>query len=585
MEKTESSTLYVASIRAAFAISSIVIALMACGGGTETNSASVPVAGISAAAAAGSSCAAEPLRSTGTIHYFCSIGGSDSNNDGLSPGSPKASWNAAWSTLNTMPAGDTVALCRGGSWTVSDLGVLSNKNCTASNTCDFRDYGSSTSPRPILTGGSGDAVFEMGWYDDYSNSISGFRFFNLDINNVATTFGVFLIWGGVKDMDVCDVDVTKATAVAYTATNSTSKRISFRDSNYTHVGETGQGFLMACDNCSITNNNFDYTGGPTNRDHPIYVGSNSEPCTSGCNAPDSQYVSNLSAPLSGGLIKGGLGTFSVTQGMRIANNTFKHSSQSGGVCVSTIIVVHEPHNGLVIEYNLVQEDASLSSNGGCYGIGVGSGNDEPGYYTNLAIRGNKIFNAGNTNIALGSCEDCLVENNLIANAYFSAVAIKVPNYSQSTGVGPNLLNARTVVRNNTVYYGPGATGASNVNPGAIQVGAEGSGYVVTNNSIYYNSTSEYNGFGCFLFDLASGAYPDLSNNACYSLVKDYGNYSTYLNTNPIFVNPGTDPATANYSPTTGSPLLGAGTTSSYAPEDINGVERSSTAPTIGAYEK
>ncbi len=582
MDMTGTSTPRVVSFRAVFVIFSIAIALAACGGGTATTPTSASVA---VGVTAGSSCAAEPLRSTGTIHYFCSIGGSDSYNDGLSPEAPKASWNVAWSTLNTMPAGDTVALCRGGSWTVSDLEILRNKNCTASNTCDFRDYGNPASPRPVLTGGSGNAVFEMGWYDDYSNSISGFRFLNLDIKRVTTTFGVFLIWGGVEDVDVCSVDVTNAPGVAYTATNSTTKRVSFHDSNYTHVGESGQGFLFACDNCSITNNNFDYTGGPSNRDHPIYVGSNPEPCTSGCNAPDSQYVSSLSAPLTGGLIKGGSGTYSVTQAMRIANNTFKHSSQSAGVCVSTVIVAHEPHNGLVIENNLIQEDTSSSSNGGCYGVGVGSGYDEPGYYTNLAIRGNKIFNVGNSNIVLDSCEDCLVENNLITNAYLSAVAIKAPDYPRSFGVGPNLLNARTTVRNNTVYYGPGATGASDVNPGAIQVGTEGSGYVVTNNSIYYSSKSAFNGFGCFWFDLALGAYSNLSNNACYSLVTDSGNYKIYLNTNPIFINPSTDPATANFILATGSSLLGAGTTSNYAPMDINGVIRSSTAPTIGAYEK
>ena len=70
----------------------------------------------------GQTCAAEPLRSAGQIHYVCDcqsgasskcVAGND-NNPGTSPSAPLQTLAKAVDTFSKMNAGDTVALCRGG---------------------------------------------------------------------------------------------------------------------------------------------------------------------------------------------------------------------------------------------------------------------------------------------------------------------------------------------------------------------------------------------------------------------------------------------------------------------------------------
>ncbi len=525
-------------------------------------------------------CASEPLRSVGEVHYFCScdsgaapgcVAGADEN-DGLSSTRPKRSWEAAMETFNTMPAGDTVALCRGGMFRgVTPQGSLRNLNCRADNTCDLRDYGDAAKGRPILDGnGSSDQLFNIGWYQNYSQTpVQGMRFYNLDLRNIDTAW---VVAGSATDIDICNVNMQDMPGAAvYIVTNSTTKRVALRNSALTRVGLSGQAYLGACDDCSVDGNVFDHTGGPSSRDHPIYVGSNPELCTSGCTEP----------------IQGGSGIYHRTHRMRISNNSFSHSSQRGGVCVGAIIVVHEPHDDLLIENNFLYEDPE--GNGGCYGISISSGLDEPGQWRRAVIRRNQLYNTGYLPISVDNCQDCAIDSNLIVGSA-EMYAIRAPNYRADVGVGPNLVNTRTKIRNNTIYFGPNAG-----SPGGegIRAGSEGEGYEVTNNTIYYGPSTKPNGWKCFNFDGPAGSYGSREGNACYSNVADDSPFKTYITADPLFVNGSTDPATANFSPGAGSPLISAATTSVTCPTAIASSPWLATdvgkirdaQPDIGAYER
>lgn len=532
------------------------------------------------------SCASEPLR-TSNVHYFCdcqagadpSCGAGNDANDGLTPAKAKRSFSAAHTLLQTMAAGHTVAFCRGGKWTGATGGgsYVRNPNCTAANTCDFRDYGSTTLPRPILDGtGTTTNMFLMGWFRNYTNFTKGYRFLNLDIRN--TPAMVWYIDGSVQDMEVCNVNLQDTSGEAiHTSTNSTCKRINFHHSTLTRVGTSfrANGMLFACDDCAVDSNVFDYTGGPSYFAHALYVGSNPESCGAAgaaCNEP----------------VTGGSGIYSRTQRMRITNNKFTHSTPANGACVGVVIVVHEPHDDLLIENNHIYEPPSPEA-GGCYGIGIGNGMDEPGAWRRAVIRRNQIYNTGYESLSIENCQDCDIDSNLIVSSY-ETYAIKVPRHPYTTGVGPNLLNSRTRVRNNTMYYTSTQPHTGGI---GISVGTEGTGYVVTNNSIFYNANTAQAGWECFRMDLPAGNYTDRSGNACYSNVTDNGSFKSYISANPLFTNATNDPATANFTPTAGSPLVGAGSRTYFATPAIGaipwspfdtGVSRGS-APDVGAYQR
>ena len=112
----------------------------------------------------------------------------------------------------------------------------------------------------------------------------------------------------------------------------------------------------------------------------------------------------------------------------------------------------------------------------------GQGMTEPN--DNAIVRGNTIINAGNVSIAANSCQDCLVENNLVVNTQQDTRAIMVP-YSTSTDSN-SAAGTRSIVRNNTVYTTYGGMAA-------ITVGGEGGDYVVANNVVQTPGTCSHGG--------------------------------------------------------------------------------------------
>ena len=187
-------------------IGTIFLLTIALSCGTTTCGTTTKPADVAAPSYPG--CATAPLRTSaatadhgcGTVHYFCSSGGSDSN-DGLTSSTPQASWSAVISTFNSLRGGDTVALCRGGSWTAFHGGDIYNANCDVNNTCDFRDYG--TGSLPVISYSGSGYLFSV----RKAGHDEGYRWWNIHVENVSGKEIDWIFANDVSDVDICNTEV------------------------------------------------------------------------------------------------------------------------------------------------------------------------------------------------------------------------------------------------------------------------------------------------------------------------------------------------------------------------------------------
>jgi hypothetical protein len=401
-------------------------------------------------------CATAPLRASsatadhgyGTVHYFCSNGGSDSN-DGLSPSTPKASWSAAVSTFNSMNSGDTVALCRGGSWTVSTA-AIANPRCTAAATCDFRDYGSGA--RPIINFTTG-AYPNTGVLFSIQAAASGYRFWNLDLQNGGNGEIDFYLYGGITDLDICDVNAHGGYIHFYDVGSGGTRNARFTIRNSTFSNAAQQSYLGASSDLLIDSNVFTDNGAAAT-------------CTYGSSYFCHQiYMQGENS-----------GTGQVTTNERITNNQFV---MTGSNCGGVMITAHGNHSSTLLENNVFQSGAG--SSGYCAGVGFGqSGNCTYGIeqWDHLTIRRNRFFmpgGPGSTAISVQVAPYATIVDNVIAMGQGNG--IEFPSGPQNGSGCTNPETTYGVVRNNTIY----SAGAG----WALIYGAnEGTGHVVTNNAIW-----------------------------------------------------------------------------------------------------
>jgi hypothetical protein len=449
-----------------------------------------------------------------------------------------------------MAAGSTVAFCDGGSW--SDAGTVPNTyyrntNCRAASTCDWRNYptawGNGVKPKIQLA--SGHEFLAMGWYEDYSNAIHGFRLFNLDIrgqsvDGLATAENGVHLWGGVTDVDICNVEMHHGLSSAvYTVTSSTTARITLRDS-YVHDNR-GDNFCVVCgaaDDFTVTNNVFDYNGEGNQFSHSIYFSQalNEPQCGNGTTAV-AGYCPN--------------------HRIRLTNNVITRSAWgSAGMCMGVTVVAHDVFDDVLIEGNLISEPMGGPVDGGCYGIRWGNGG-EAAQFTNIVVRNNRVFNVGGNGIAISGAQGVTIENNLIVGSAALTTGIVYPEepYDSST----DLQSKNGTVRNNTVYLSAGGDGSY-----AVRGINEGTGYVFANNAIVTGPDATH------CVQAPSGA--TVATNSCSTTGSGW------------WQNVGLDPAIANFQPAAGSPLVGAGTKANAPTTDLLGITRSNP-PSVGAYEK
>jgi hypothetical protein len=213
------------------------------------------------------------------------------------------------------------------------------------------------------------------------------------------------------------------------------------------------------------------------------------------------------------------------------------------------------------------------------------------YYRHAIFSGNTVINGGNLGFTVSSCPGCVIENNLVISDWASggATGISVPGYGRNAARGDDASTAN-IIRNNTVWFGPNATGTST----GIDINTEGTNYIVSNNTV--TSAQSAGTVNCFRYRLGLSSYSFINNNHCYATVSNrwettqgtlaawktystaYGFDTASVTGDPLFTTPGSD-----FTPHTGSPLIGKGTASHMSTKDFTGNTRP-TPPAIGAFE-
>ena len=514
-------------------------------------------------AAPAQSCAKEPFRSRGTVHYFCDcqpgaaagcVPGSDAN-EGTRPAFPKRSLAAAAALFNRIPAGDTVALCNGGAFGGFYAGNSShtafNPNCTPSRTCDLRNYAApwnrGSERLPVVGPGSQYGIT----FDDIGGEREngGYRVLNIDFNG-ASGFGI--VFGHrVHDVDVCNVVIHNSGGGFTYGQSGESYNVTVRQSSIHDVA--GQGVLEACTNCVIDGNTFANVGGPragaNPQQHPIYLGSD------GTGTPDR---------------------------MKVTNNEIHAIAGAGG---PVAFVVHGRVTHLLVENNVIY------GAGDGYGLQIDQGGEGfPEGFDYAVVRRNQVFDAAGVGIQVDQCPHCLVEDNIVVMGgaeYNSGIASgETPDCSGCS------TNDNVVYRNNTVFFPPGVAGTG------LALGGSGATHVLTNNAVLKKGSGT---FTCFRTLLPASRYELVSNNACYGATA----FGTTFDRGLVVANPRfANPASHDFS-FSSSPLANAGTASAnctvqgvpgqpcFSPVAIGSFPWSASAtarprtdglPDIGAYE-
>jgi hypothetical protein len=257
-----------------------------------------------------------------------------------------------------------------------------------------------------------------------------------------------------------------------------------------------------------------------------------------------------------------------------------------------VLIAHGSIDGLLIKDNTVAVDAAQTTPG-CWGIGINNNTNatHAQYYRHTILSGNTVVNGGNLGLTVSSCPGCIIENNLVISDWVSGggTGISVPGYGANGARGDDAGTAY-VVRNNTVWFGPNATGTST----GIDINTEGTDYVVANNTV--SSAQSTGTVNCFRYRLGLSAYSFINNNHCYSTVTNrwettqgslatwrtfsapYGFDIASVTGNPQFTTSGTD-----FTPLITSPLIAAGTATQMSAKDFAGKTRPNP-PAIGAFE-
>lgn len=402
-------------------------------------------------------CATAPLRATGPVYYYCDCREGaergcrpgDDANPGTSPRAPRRSLADAAERFNSMGAGGTVALCRGGAF-VGRVGIA-NPRCRAaddSTWCEFRDYvppwGSPGSARPRIDAGAGNAF--MVW--NSQGAYEGYRFWNLDVRHSARHVDgprSFFVVNRQRHVDVCNVRGEGGSIGV--ETNRDTEDVTIRDSTWVHYGY--QGMYLESDRLVVDGNVFVDNGDQTIDPgkggwmHTIYVACNdaARPC----------------------------------RGVRIVNNHLRTNPDGDwGRCRGHMLILRGHLPGIVVENNLVEGSGPY----GCGGLSL-SGSFARTEIRGAVVRRNRIlWGEGRTTVMqVDGCRDCVVTDNLVEHAGGpGSIGMIHPEHASTdpgSTAGPT---TGTVIQNNTFRMVRGGV--------ALQIAKEGRDFVVENNAAW-----------------------------------------------------------------------------------------------------
>jgi len=315
-------------------------------------------------------------------YYVCDNG--NDNNNGRSEAAPFKTYEKAMDTFNTMNAGDSILFCRGGTFKGNSLKWLRNFQCKADKPCTLADYGDPAMDRPKIVVTDGDAFSFINPGEGRPDGGYILKNFILMGSNKAEN-GVIL-QNEVNDVLIENMHIEGfAVGVHYSGANQPyldggnghNDRIVLRNS--TIMNSRGQGFFGFCRDCLFENNVFESNGTEQIFHHNFYL------------------ASNEAGP---------------TENVVFRNNTLYRSALVDGICKATSWVAHGIMKNITIENNTIKEDAN-KANGGCWGLTFTPGYNYEESFTNIVIRNNRIINLGGLAIGCSSCQDVVIENNLI----------------------------------------------------------------------------------------------------------------------------------------------------------------------------
>ncbi len=431
---------------------------------------------------------------------------------------PFQSISQANSVFNSLSAGDSIHLCKGGSWFIASNLRWVNQFCRVDNRCIITNYNppwaSGDEQKPILNFQNGSDGFNLADSGNAEHE-EGYLIENLDLRGSDDGSGVFIA-NDVDDVILSNLTIANFQLGVYlgssndcnindSACDGQNKRITLQNSTIQH--NTSQGWLGGSSGTKLLNNYFSDNGTQAVFDHNVYISGSAH---------------------------------QVTQGILVSGNRlYRNTLDQDGACSSVSLVVHGEHDNLVIKNNEIWEDEgnALSS---CWGIAVDGGYSEAESFTNVLIQSNSIINVGRVGIGLGSCDNCVVENNIISNHQeFPIRAILAPDRNLAAN---DLPLDNISIRNNSIFINNSSAST------AITVSTMGANHLIVSNAISYTGNS--NSFNCFDTDLPSSSYLDINNNLCYTpnapnaeWSNHFGNLSQWqissgFSINAIEMNPG-----------------------------------------------
>lgn len=420
------------------------------------------------------SAAFAPVPTAGPVLHFsdCQAGAlpgcvpGDNANAGTSPQAPKRT--LAGIDVNTLPAGTQLLFARGGAWTEVGM-ILRNMNATPERPLVFASYptawGGNT--RPWLKVSSLTSVFVFGWYNEAEND-GGYTIRGLKLDGLGVTNGAGIFVGNnvhhvlLEDLEISGFHI----AVQSQQNGAHPTTYTLRNSHLHHnagMGLLGDGTDVLIENNLFEANNF--SGSAFN--HAIYLGGH-----------------------------GRNGT--------VRNNRFVRNSVVNGRCTGGNVTVHGQWDGLLIEHNSIEQDASEM---GCYGFSINPGYDTAEHFRGLVLRNNRVINLGGCAICLTSVPGAVVENNLVVNNNPNYnVGIVIPDRDYGAG---DAADGGAIIRNNTIVLHRAAAWNEAI---ALRTTA-GAGHQVVSNLIYFGAGSDPN-HRCFTHGERS-LYQAFDHNLCF----------------------------------------------------------------------
>ena len=489
---------------------------------------------------------------TATTYYVCDcqpgadgdcVAGNDANS-GTSPAAPWQTYQQARAFYNSsIAAGDEILFCQGGA---HDMGgdpdnIWAATSCTAGQPCALADYippwGSGDEGRPILQrSNDGHGIYLL--------NDSGHIFQNLDMRCTGCAGGSGWAFFIVEDADDIVIDNVRMDGFTIGVHLRgciniwcSNDRVTIRNSQFTN--NSSQGFLGSGTDLLIENSYFENNGGGTVFDHNIYVAGYSR--------------------------------------VTIRNNELYRASLDGsGNCNGVSLVGHGTINDLLIENNTIHEDVG-KANQTCWGIAIAPAyTDTPEAYDNLIIRGNRVENVGNVSIFTGSCQNCMIENNVIVQQQsFGTTGIAV---RPSTAI-EDTPSSNITVRNNSISTTTGI---------GVEL-TEGSGHTIVSNAIRMTG-SDTNAY-CFDLSLAPSSYAAIDYNVCGNSAGQWATTASNLTSwqgqgwgaNSQAAAPGFTSSTDLRPNSETAVLVDAGSPTLSSPFDFNGGVRDAQ-PDAGAFE-